>query len=59
MLSEDFYIDAAVIALGLCLAFWGAAARDMTLFAIGCLFAGSGGYEMRQRLHGDRATTTD
>lgn len=53
MLSEDFYIDAAVIALGLCLAAWGAITRDMTLFAIGCLFAGSGGYEMRQRLKGD------
>jgi hypothetical protein len=52
MLSEDFYIDAAVIAAGLCLAAWGAITLDITLFAIGCLFAGAGAYEMRQRMAG-------
>jgi hypothetical protein len=51
--SEDFYIDAAVILIGLGLAAWAITTRDMTLFAIGCLFAGSGCYEMRQRLKGD------
>ena len=50
MLSEDFYIDAAVIVIGLGLTAWATVTLDMTLFAIGFLIAGSGAYEMRQRV---------